>query len=120
MEDNQHLAAFKRKYPRRIFNGSVGVLHQGKYAVTRGISLGEGGMAFLWPKSIPLDHETVVTFKIPGDTMISVRGEIRNSKKWEEDPQFYFIGAQFPPLPIGEKRRIRAYVSSRAENEPII
>ncbi len=120
METPNQLSTFKRKYPRRIYNGSVGVLHQGQYSVTQGISLGEGGMAFLWPKLIPLDHGSVVTFKIPGDTMISVRADVRGSRKWENDPNFFFVGVQFLPLPIAEKRRIRAYVSSRAENEPVI
>jgi hypothetical protein len=114
------ISTFKRKYPRRIFTNAVGVLHKGQYSVTKGVSLGEGGMAYLWPNAIPLSGGVVITFKIPGDEMLAVRAEIRNVMPYDADPNYFFIGVQFLPLPIGEKRRIRAYVSSRAETEPII
>jgi hypothetical protein len=111
---------FKRKYPRRIYSGAVGVIFHGKYEVTQGVSLGEGGMAFLWPHPLPTEESAVVTFKVPGDSMLSIRGEIRNAKKSDQFPNSYVIGIQFLPLPIAEKRRIRAFVSSRDESEPII
>lgn len=120
MSSAPSIASFKRKYPRRLFNGAVGVLYKGTYEVTNGLSLGEGGMAFLWPKALPIDDTILVTFKIPGDTMIAVRGDLRNSKKWDQDPNIFVVGVQFLPLPIAEKRRIRAFVSSRLETEPII
>ena len=52
--------------------------------------------------------------------MFSIRSDIKNAIIWEEDPNYFFVGIQFQPLPISEKRRIRAYVSSRADNEPLI
>lgn len=112
---------FKRRYPRRVFFGFVGVLINGHYIITESTSLGEGGMSFL--SNSVLEHGTflVVTFKIPGDAMMSVRGEIRNSRRSKaKDTQKLIYGLQFLPLQIGEKRRIRTYVSARSEDEPII
>lgn len=120
MSPGNESLAFKRKYPRRIFQNSVGVLYKGTFSITTGASLGEGGMAFHWPNPLQLDHSLIVTFKIPGDNMISIRADVRNSKPSDQDPSQLLIGIQFLPLPIGEKRRIRAYVSSRVENEPTI
>jgi len=112
---------YKRKYPRRVFYGSVGVLVHGLYGVTDSTTLGEGGMSFLHETQIPVNTEIVVTFKIPDDAMISVRAEVRNSRKDKnKDTNKIIHGIQFLPLPIGEKRRIRAYVSARTEEEPII
>jgi hypothetical protein len=112
---------FKRKYPRRVFYGFVGVLINGHYFITESTSMGEGGMSFL--SNSVLDHGSflVVTFKIPGDAMISLKGEIKNSRKSKpKDTQKLIYGVQFVPLEIGEKRRIRTYVSARSEDEPII
>ncbi len=120
MITNDSFTSLKRKYPRRYFRSSVGVLYRGQYTITKGIALGEGGMAFVWPIEIPIDFGAVVTFKIPGDAMISILSDIKNAIIWDEDPNYFFVGIQFRPLPISEKRRIRAYVSSRADNEPLI
>lgn len=120
MGRTEESSSFKRRSPRRFFSGSVGLLFGGKYAVTQGVSLGEGGLAFLWPTSLTLNIQVVVTFKIPGENMISVRGILRNVKTWERDPTQKMIGVQFLPLPMGDKRRIRAFVSSRPENEPVV
>lgn len=109
-----------RKSPRRYFTGAVGVLFKGRYEVTQGLSLGEGGLAFVWSQPLPLTEQVVVTFKIPGHDMVSIRGILRNVKPWEQNPSLKMIGLQFVPLSMGTKRRIRAFVSSRPENEPII
>lgn len=112
---------FKRKYPRRIFYGSVGVLLHGKYFITTATTVGEGGISFLCNEKIPKESELVITFKIPGDNMISRRVEVKNERSAAEDQKSsYIIGAQFFPLTISEKRRIRSYVSSRTEEEPTI
>jgi len=113
---------FKRKYPRRVYFGYVGVFVNGQYFLTQCTSLGEGGLSFVYDLTILINSQLVVTFKIPGDTMISVRGELKNSRKnrAKESSGKLIFGIQFLPLPIGERRRIRAYVSARSEDEPII
>lgn len=114
-------AQFKRKYPRRVFHGFVGLLINGHYLITESTSLGEGGMSFLSNSIIEHGTFLVATFKIPGEGMLSVRGEIRNSRKSKpNDTQKLIYGVKFIPLPIGERRRIRTYVSARSEDEPII
>lgn len=111
---------FKRRYPRRVFNGLVGVLYRGQYTLTQAGSLGEGGLSIFWPQSLPVETLVVVTFKIPGDTLISIRAEVRNSTKTKEGPHPYHLGLQFVPLPIGDRRRIRNFISSRPDSEPFI
>ena len=113
-------ASFKRKFPRRIFDGNIGVLHRGHYIVTKSISIGEGGISFLWPSKQAPQGVIVITFRLPGDAMLSLRAEIKNTAPMEDNQEGLSVGTQFLPLPIGEKRRIRAFVSSRAENEPVI
>lgn len=120
MDSRGDVATYKRKYPRRIFYGAVGVLYRGQYHVTVGGSIGEGGMSFESDTPLPMGHSVVVTFKIPQDAMLSTRAEIKNCIKSADKPGIYKIGVQFIPLPIAEKRRIRSYVSSRTEHEPII
>lgn len=112
---------FKRRYPRRVFYGFVGVLVNGHFSITESTSLGEGGMSILSNSVLEQGTFLVVTFKIPGDAMMSVRGEIKNSRKSKaKDAQKLIYGIQFLPLEIAEKRRIRTYVSARSEDEPII
>lgn len=114
-------AQFKRKYPRRVFYGFAGLLINGHYFISESTSMGEGGMSFLSNSIIEPGTFLVVTFKIPGDAMITVRGEVRNSRKSKpKDTQKLIYGVQFMPLEIGQKRRIRTYVSARSEDEPII
>ena len=120
MSTPQPLANVNRKYPRRLFSGPVGVLYKGRYVVTTGGSLGEGGISIYWPTSLPLEDMLVVTFKIPGDQLISIRAEVRNLTQSNVESHPYHIGLQFVPLPIGEKRRIRNFISSRPDSEPFI
>ncbi len=112
---------YKRKYPRRVFYGSVGILIHGHYFVSECTTLSEGGLSFLHETPLAPEACLVLTFKIPDNAMLSVRGEIKNSRK-NKTPggKSLIFGIQFLPLPIGEKRRIRAYVSARSEDEPIL
>lgn len=113
---------YKRKYPRRIFYGTTGVLLGGKYTISSATTVGEGGLSFIWKNSIPNGTEVVVSFKLPGELILTRKSEVRNSRANKSDAREnnYIIGIQFNPLTIAEKRKIRSYVSSRSENEPTI
>lgn len=111
---------FKRKYPRRFFSGAMGVLYKGVFGITQSTSLGEGGLAFYWPTSFSNESHCVVTFKVPGNGMLSVHGVVKNSKAPVDETGQYVIGIQFLPLGMADRRRIRTYVSSRSDNEPLI
>lgn len=113
---------FKRKYPRRIFFGAIGLLLKGDYSISTATTIREGGLSFKWDQSIAVGTEVVISFKIPGETMISRRAEIRNGRpdNNSELQKNFIIGIQFLPLTIAEKRKIRSYVSARSENEPTI
>jgi hypothetical protein len=113
-------AHFKRRFPRRYFDRAVGVLFRGQYEITASVSLGEGGIAFVWPEKMPINQMLAVTFRIPEESLFCIRAEIKNAKPNEQKPGTFIIGIQFATLPIFERRRIRGYVSSRADNEPII
>lgn len=112
-------AAFKRKFPRRKFQGHIGVLYRGVYDLCGCAVIGEGGLAFLSDRELPNSGLVVVTFKIPGDVLVSVRGEIKNVR-FRNDIKMYFHGIQFFVLPIEERRKIRSYVSSRTQNEELV
>jgi hypothetical protein len=115
----QQTYAFKRKFPRRKFHGYVGVLHRSLYDLCQCAVLGEGGMAFLADREFPNMGLVVVTFKIPGDLLISIRGEIRNVRL-HQDTKLFFHGIQFFSLPIEDRRKIRSYVSARTQNEELV
>jgi hypothetical protein len=111
--------SFKRKFPRRKFNGYVGILYRGVYIRSQCVVLGEGGLAFLVAEDLPNLALVVVTFKIPGDVFISIRGEVKNSIT-QSDAKLVFYGIQFFSLPIDERRKIRSYVSSRTLGEEVV
>lgn len=115
----QQKNVFKRKFPRRKFNGHIGVLHRGSYDMCQCAVIGEGGLAFLSDRELPNLSLIVITFKIPGDILVSVRGEVRNVRLHSET-KLFFHGIQFFSLPIEERRKIRSYVSSRSQNEELV
>lgn len=122
MQNSVSTSKFKRKYPRRIFFGAIGLLLKGNYYISSATTIGEGGLSFKWDQSIVVGTEIVISFKIPGESMISRRGEVRNGRPDNSSAQSksFIIGVQFLPLTIAEKRKIRSYVSARSENEPTI
>ncbi len=113
-------ATFKRKFPRRKFNGYIGVLYRGKYKLTNSAVLGEGGLAFYLESKINIGSLIVVTFKIPGHNLVSIRGEVRNSKHETKISNLYFHGIQFFKIPIEDRRKIRSYVSARLQTEELV
>lgn len=111
--------SFKRKYPRRKFFGHAGILHRGDYDICQCAVIGEGGLAFLSDQELPNLGLIVVIFKVQGDKLVAVRGEIRNVH-FRKDSQLYFHGVQFFSLSIEHRRKIRSYVSSRTQSEELV
>lgn len=110
---------FKRKFPRRKFTSFIGVLYLGVYRLCQGAVLGEGGLAFYFEQEIPISGLVVVSFRIPGDAIVSIRGEVRNIKK-DKSSKLFFHGLQFFSLPLEERRKIRSYVSARLQEEELV
>lgn len=113
---------FKRKFPRRKFSGYVGVLYRGQFQICEGAVIGEGGLAFHREIEIPLGGWVVVSFRVPGFSVVSVRGEVRNVRPLEKtlNGSQIFHGMQFFSLPIEERRKIRGYVSARLQDEELV
>jgi hypothetical protein len=111
--------SFKRKYPRRKFFGHTGVLYRGEYDMCQCAVIGEGGIAFLSDRQLPLMGLVVINFKIHGDRLVAVRGEIRNVH-FKQDAGAYFHGIQFFTMSVEHRRKIRSYVSSRTQNEELV
>lgn len=114
--------SFRRKFPRRVFRRNVGVLSGGKYFVTTGFEIGEGGLSFVSDRILKVGALVVVNFQVPDGDFISVRAEIRNSEIKPGDPQVSKVATQvygcaFESLTFDRKREIRNFVTNRPESE---
>lgn len=102
----------RRKYPRRQFYRSIGVLLAGQYFLVLGNEIGEGGIAFI--SSEPLEESTVLvlTFQIPNGDFVSTISEVRSSLSNPDGT--YTLGCLFRNIKFENKRQIRTFVSARS------
>lgn len=120
-------SAFRRKFPRRQFHRSVGVLFNGKYLVCAAVELGEGGLSFRAPnkdflKNLMVGGDSAEKL-IPGATLaltfhmgadqkyIVVKANARNVKSGKDG--LAIVGCQFVELNFEHRREIRNFVTSR-------
>lgn len=101
---------FRRKAPRRHFNGQVGVLYQGHMTITRCTQLGEGGALIVSDellKPLKESQEMVVTLFLPniGGVVAYAHCVYRSGD--------HKIGLQFHELEMKYKVRVREFVSRR-------
>lgn len=101
---------FKRKFPRRNFERSVGFLYRGEYLVGLGVEIGEGGISFKASKEFAKDTEAVISLQIPGGSFICLRVMVKNI---ENEGNGATVGCSFLDLKFDHKREVRAYVSAR-------
>lgn len=106
---------FRRKYPRRKFRRCLGILLAGRYRVTQGHEVGEGGFAFISDEKFEAGQMLVVSFQVPHGGLVSVRAEIRNTRPIEDGRHFY--GCSFLNLKFEAKREIRTFVTARSAAE---
>lgn len=106
----------RRKYPRRQFVRSIGILSAGVYYMSKSCEVGEGGMSFVITGDVALHDEVILSFYIPGKELIVVRAEIRNTNKDKATGNF-IIGCHFENLKFEHKRLIRTFVSEKTEME---
>ncbi len=103
---------FRRAYPRRVFQRTVGLLCKGHYLLMRSGKIGEGGMSVFSDMVLGEGELVVVSFQIPGGAFVSLRAEIRSSSKTGK-PGIMMHGLAFTEIQFALKRQIRAFVSSR-------
>jgi Tfp pilus assembly protein PilZ len=110
---------FRRRFPRRQFRRSVGVLAQGDFNVITGMEIGEGGLLFQSAKDFQVGSEVVLNFFIPGRDFVSVRGQIVYTLpgKTKAGPSF---GIKFQNLPFEGKRMIRDYIAEKTSQEAAV
>lgn len=101
---------FRRKYPRRPLHKKVGVLFGGEYIVCTSGEIGEGGMSLLSDFVLTEGRELVLNFQIPNGTFVSLRGMIKSVITKQG---IVTHGIAFDEIPLGFKRQIRAFVSTR-------
>lgn len=118
MDNSSSQSLFRRKFPRRRFKRSVGVLAAGKYFMTAGFEIGEGGLSFRSEITIKVGAVVVLNFQVPDGQFVSVRAEIRNSESKSEVPAGQLVyGCAFENLVFERKREIRNFVTNRPESE---
>lgn len=103
---------FRRKYPRREFKHTVGLLYRGAYHFAEGAQVGEGGLLLYLDIPIEIGENLVVNFQIPGGDFVCVRGAIRNFSKREDESNPYSYGISFENLKFAHRREIRHFVST--------
>lgn len=105
---------FRRKAPRRRFDGNVGSLFQGKMTLTQCSQLGEGGALIHCEgdlERVTKGDQMVLTIFLPNIGGIIATAEcvyIADSGK---------VGLQFQTLDTLYKKRIREFVSRRKAQE---
>lgn len=105
---------YRRKAPRRNFEGFAGILYQGQLTITRCTQLGEGG-ALIFGKGplsrIEKDDEIVVTLFLPsiGGLVATATCVYVSDKK--------MIGLQFNALEMEYKKKVREFVSRRKSQD---
>lgn len=105
----------RRKFPRRNITKNIGVLYRGDYDIKSGVAIGEGGLSFFSSQMVPVAEEVIITFKIPGGHMTSVRAEVRNHLSQDRNKVVH--GLRFINLSVEGRRKIRAFVASRPGSE---
>ncbi len=103
---------FRRKYPRREFKHTVGLLYRGAYHFAEGAQVGEGGLLLNLDIPIDVGQNIVVNFQIPGGDFVCVRGAVRNISKREDFSNPYSYGISFENLKFSHRREIRHFVST--------
>ena len=101
----------RRKYPRRPFQRSVGVLSAGHYSLAQGYEIGEGGIAFVSDQNLEEGTTVVLNFQIPNGAFVSTICEVRSVEKNPEGT--YTHGCLFRNIKFEHKREIRTFVSAR-------
>lgn len=104
---------FRRAYPRRAFQRTVGVLYKGHYFLVRSGEIGEGGMSVLTDMVLTEGESMVVSFQIPGGVFVSLRAEVKSIVKTEKPAGVVLHGLAFSQIEFALKRQIRSFVSSR-------
>ena len=108
-----HSNKARRKFPRKDFHRAVGFLFNGEYHSLDGEEMSEGGVSFYSPRLFPIGEDAVISFQIPGGSLVSVRVEIRHTSTVVQNEQF-LVGCLFKNLEFEHKREIRAFVSSQS------
>lgn len=101
---------FRRKAPRRHYNGSIGVLFKGKLTTTQCTQLGEGGALIHSDATLSTmkeDDEMVITLFLP-----SIGGIVAYAQCVYRSGD-HKIGLQFRELEMDYKVRVREFVSRR-------
>jgi hypothetical protein len=108
--NSEELSQFRRKFPRRPLHKKVGVLFDGQYFICTSGEIGEGGMSILSDYALTEGRELVLNFQIPNGTFVTLRGLI---KTVIAKHGIVTHGISFEQIPLGFKRQIRAFVSTR-------
>jgi len=107
---------YRRKFPRRGFKRSVGVLSGPRYKLCQGFEIGEGGLSFAGYSGYQLEGKIVLNFQIPDGSFISVQAEIKNIEE-NRETRLNTYGCSFLNLSFEHKREIRSFVSARSSKE---
>lgn len=111
--------ASRRKFPRRLFEKTVGILYRGKYTMEQSSQLSEGGMGILasMPDQLKVGESLVVTFLLPGQEFIIARAEVRDVRP-PNNQNLKRISMMFIDFGFYPRRKVREYISAKGPNEP--
>ena len=106
------MAEYRRKAPRRPYNGYVGVLHKGKLRTSSCLQVGEGGA--LVKGSPEIDKISVGDNILMTFFFTRIGGVIANSEVLYRSKEGH-IGVGFRNIQMDYKKVIREYVSRRKQ-----
>lgn len=109
---------FRRRFPRRRFQNSVGVLCRGKFEMVLGSEIGEGGLLFLSGETFPVGADVVANFFVPGRNFVTVRAQLIYAipAKTGKNARLSY-GVRFIGISFEAKRMIRDYIAEKTAIE---
>lgn len=112
--------AFRRRFPRRQFLRSVGLLEGGKYTMEYGVEIGEGGLLLESERKLRVGTHVVLNLYINSGNFVSVTGEVLYLlPDAERQPGMAHgaFGIKFNNLAFENKRMIRDYIAEKTLDE---
>lgn len=101
----------RRRHPRKEFKRDLGVLYYGFYVLEKATDISESGMSFTSERDIPVGGNVVLTFQIPGGTLVAVTAVVRGHFKTTDGK--VRMGCAYKNIRFECKREIRNFVSAR-------
>lgn len=93
------------------------MLHRGKYLLTVGDEIGEGGMSLRSDVLLPIHDRVVVNYFVPQKGFITATGQILYVIEGPPGSTSCLFGIKFDTFEFEKKRMVRDYIAHKTAQE---